>query len=150
MNIWIYEAATPQQRLASHKAIGRKLQDLEAGKDYIVQVKVKKNIRSIKQNAFFHAVCQLYAVYTGHTLEEIKDEFKRARWFEMREDKLGRQFKRLKSTAGLDTAEFASVCNNLLQWGREEFPGCIVPEPQDMDYKMWMDIQNDYEAAFKG
>lgn len=113
-------------------------------------VKEKRNIRSVKANAFFHAICQLYAINTGHTLEEIKDEFKRARYYELIVDKRGREFKRLKSTSGLDTAEFASVCNNLLQWGREEFPEVIVPQRKDMDYIKWMDIQNDYEQAFRG
>lgn len=146
MKSYLYEPGND----ASHKEIGRILRELPKDKKYIISIKRNKAIRSISANAFFHAVCQIYAIYTGHTLQEIKDEFKRDRFFEMTTDKLGRQFKRLKSTGDLDTAEFAAVCNNLIQWGHEQFPAVIVPRKEDLTYIQWINVENEYEKVFSG
>lgn len=119
-------------------------------REYIISLKLNRNIRSIPQNAMFHAICQIYAMYTGHTLEEIKDEFKRERFYELKVDKQGNEFKRLKSTKGLDTLEFTSLINNLMQWGQEHHPTCIVPRREDMHYQRLMEIEDQYEREFSG
>lgn len=133
----------------SKRALYRTLKELPEG-EYVYEIKKNRPIKSSKQSNFFHAVCQIYAMYTGHTLQEIKDEFKRDRFFEIVVDKQGKEFKRLKDTAGLPDDEYSALINNLLQWGREKFPDCIIPRKEDFTYKMWLDIQNNYERDFSG
>jgi hypothetical protein len=152
MRNYLYDASSPEAHAISHKEIGKKLQEM--GKEYpgkyIISWKRHKQIRSMKANAFFHAVCQIYAMYSGHTVDEIKHEFKMARFYTLETDKLGREFKRGKSSSGLDTGEFAAVCNNLLEWGKDEFPAVIVGRKEDMTYIQWLNIQDEYEKVFSG
>jgi len=134
-----------------HAEFGRKVwAESEEGVEYIYTRKVNRPIRSIPQNKMFHAICQVFAMYTGHTIEEIKDEFKRERYFEMRTDKQGVLFKRLKSTSKADTSEFTWLINNLLEWGRDKWPSCIVPRKEDMSYLMLIEIEEQYEREFFG
>ncbi len=118
--------------------------------EYIILIKKNKPKHSIKQSNFFHAICQLYAIQTGHYLEEIKDEFKRDRFFEMKVDKQGREFKRLKPTADLDEAEYSVLNTLLLEWGKEKHPEVVVPKKGDLTYIQWMNIGNEYTRTFSG
>jgi hypothetical protein len=144
MNTFVYKANDPQ----SHKQLGKELGKLESG-EWIISWKINRPIRSISQNKFFHAVCKVYAIYTGHTLEEIKDEFKRDCFFEMKVDKQGVEFKRLKSTAKLDSAQFTHLCNALLQWGLDKHAECYVPRKEDMTYQTLMEIDERYEREIE-
>lgn len=137
------------KRHDSHLKVGRALQELPDGKRYIVTVKLHRFIHSQAQRAYFHVICTVYAIHTGHTMEEIKDEFKRARYFELREDKFGKEFKRLKSTADADEAEYAWLITNLLQWAAEEFPAVVMPRKQDHDYEHWLEIETAIEEEYR-
>lgn len=145
----LIELTTPELRAQTKERINKMIDEMPDG-EYIGDIKKNLPIRSIKANKFFHAVCNVYAIYTGHTMQEIKDEFKRDRFFEMRVDKQGREYKHLKETSGLDTKEYASVCNNLLQWGREKHPEITIERQEDMDYQRWMEIENEYNRVFSG
>lgn len=153
MKKWIYDTKK-EYRAAAHKEIGRKLMELQEDKRFIIEVKVLRTIHSIPQMQYFHVVCTIYATHTGHTMEEIKDEFKRARFFEMKIDKFGREFKRLKPTSGLDVAEYASLINNLLQWGLEEYPQVIIKKKEDLTYEKWIEyeslVDEEYENMMRG
>lgn len=141
-------------RSMSHADIGKKFQELPEGKRFKIEVSEIKVIHSIPQSAYFHVICSIYAIHTGHTLQEIKDEFKSARFFEIIVDKQGQEFKRLKSTSKLNVTEYASVINNLLQWGLENWPECTVKKKGDMDYIQWMEyeaeVKNEYNRSFSG
>lgn len=165
MKKFVYDTSN-QTRASDHAKIGKYLKELSQGdpekikagtktpKRYTVEIKELKVIHSIPQMAFFHVVCQIYALYTGHLLEEIKDEFKKECFYEIIRDKQGNEFKRLKSTSGLDKDEYSSLINNLLEWGRKHHPTVIVPKREDMDYRRWMefeiDVKNQYEKEFSG
>lgn len=125
------------------------LKELKPG-EYIYEIKKLRAIRSIKQNSFYWAVIQLYAIHTGHTAKEIEFMFKMARWHEEVEYPSGKRVTIPKDTHDLDTAEFSVVVNNLLQWGSEEFPAVIVPRREDLTYAQWMEIGNQYERTFSG
>jgi hypothetical protein len=145
-NFFIYKK-TPD----IHAQFGKYVWDTaNEGVEYIFTRKVNRAIRSLPQNRLFHVICQIYAMYTGHTMQEIKDEFKSERFFKMETDKQGVLFKRLRSTAKLDTTEFTSLVNNLLEWGRDKWPKCVVPRKEDMNYIMLMEIESQYEREFFG
>ena len=131
----------------SHQDLGRELMKLEDG-EYLISWKKNRNIRSIPQNRLFHALCSVYAMYSGYTLEEIKDDFKRDCFYEIKFGKQGQEIKRLKETRGLDTAEFTRVVNQLMLWGSQRWPECIVPRREDVDYKMLMEIETNYDLEF--
>ncbi len=144
--IGLYDNRTQQGKDAFYKVLKELPPD-----EYYYELKKNLPVQSIGQVRKFHAVCQQYAIYTGLTMEEMKNEFKKARYFEMITDKQGREFKRLKSTNEIkDVAEYAALINNLIQWGREQMPEFHLTDPKDMSYVEWMNLQNDYEASFSG
>lgn len=144
--ILIYIAGDNQ----SHKRLGEELRKLPEG-EYVIKINKNRPIRSISANNFFWAIIQLYATHTGHTSKEIDNLFRMDRFFEIIEyPKSGKREKIPKETHDLNTAEFAAVCNNLLQWGRENFPEIIVPRKEDLTYAQWMQIQTDYEKVHSG
>lgn len=149
MKIWLYDAKDDGTRAVSHKQIGRNLQALPGGREYRIEVKVNRNVRSLPQNAMLHAIAQIYAIYTGHTVDEIKDMWKKEYWFEWKTNKLGQEYKRLKSvTEAEDTKTFSELINTMLQWGQKAYPECIVPRPEDINYIRLMEIQNEYSESF--
>lgn len=153
MKKWIYDTKK-ETRAAAHKETGRKLMELKDDKRYIIQVTVARTIHSVPQSAYFHVVCTIYAIHTGHTMQEIKDMFKEDRFFEIKVDKFGKEFKRKKETSGLDVAEYAAVITNLLQWGRENFPEVVVKRKEDMTYEKWIEyesmVEEEYENMMRG
>jgi hypothetical protein len=153
MKRFIYDTNKAIRKM-SHEDVGKKFQELPEGKRYKIEVTEIKVIHSIPQSAYFHVLCSIFAIHTGHTLQEIKDEFKKDRFFEIIVDKQGQEFKRLKSTSKLNVTEYASVINNILQWGREKWPECVVKRKEDMDYLQWMEfeaaVKNEYNKTFSG
>ncbi len=142
------------ERDESHRKLGREIQGLPEGKKFKVEISELKVIHSISQSAYFHVVCSIFAIHTGHTLQEIKDDFKKDRFFEIIVDKQGKEFKRLLPTSGLNVTEYASLINNLLQWGLDHWPKCVVSKKEDMDYIQWMEyetaVKNEYNKTFSG
>lgn len=135
----------------SHQAFGKKLWETYESGEFVITVKKNKPIRSLGANNYFHMILSIYATYTGHYLDEIKGEFKYdIGYYDIITDKLGKQFKRLKSTSKADTTEMASLTNQLEQWGRNKFPECIIPRKEDATYIQWLEVQNQYERTFSG
>lgn len=138
-----------------HQVLGRTFMRLPDG-EYIISWKRNRNIRSLPQLRLAHVICKIYGMYTGHTLEEIKDEFKRERFYEIKIDKQGKEFKRLKSFSKdfdgrpWDTIEMTSLINNILDWGHTHHPLCVVPRKEDIDYIRLMEIEQDYDIEFSG
>lgn len=134
-----------------HETFGKKLWNMAESGEFIISVKKNKPIRSLGSNNYFHMILSIYATYTGHYIDEIKDEFKNdIGYYDIITDKLGKPFKRLKSTSKADTTEMASVINQFEQWGRDKFPECIVPRKEDATYIQWLEVQNQYERTFSG
>lgn len=146
----IYDAKDETTRAASHKAVGKILQELPAG-EYAIKIVKNRHIRSLGKNAEYHAIWHIYAIHTGHYIDELKKEFyDKIGFYELHTDARGKTTKRYKSSADLDEVQMQALINQQAQWGREEFPEVIVPRPQDRDYKLWMDIQNEYNKTFSG
>ena len=135
---------------AIHKEVGQKLWELDAHK-YVLRVTKNNPIRSLGANNYFHMVLSIFASYTGHYIDEVKDEFKYdIGYYDILVDKLGKPFKRLKSTSKEDSAGMASLTNQLIQWGREKIPNCVIPRLEDTTYLHWFEVQNNYENTFRG
>jgi hypothetical protein len=145
MKVFLYTAGDPN----SHKELGRKLQELESGKEYIIEVKKNRAIRSLSQNKYYWVILQIIAISTGEydkdTLHDTCKKKFNGHWvhFPSGDEYLG------KSTSDLDSAEFTAYLNRVKQWALEEF-NIIIPEPKDIDYKRWMEIENSYDEHFHG
>lgn len=153
MKKWVYDTKK-ETRAEAHKELGKKLQSLPDNKRFKIEVSELRVIHSDSQSAYFHVICSIYSIETGMTLQEIKDEFKRDRFYEIKTDKFGREFKRLKSTSGLDVAQYASVINNLLDWGREKFPEVEIRERDKYTSDQWFEhqaaVEDEYDRVFSG
>lgn len=133
---------------ASHKALGAELRKLPDG-EYCIEVKKNRPIRSMKANKYYFAILKIIGTATGHTHEELHEIMK----LKFNSDlihfpKSGSQIIG-KTTSDLDTAEFAAYINRVKKFSIEEF-GLIIPEPKDLDYARWMEIENSYNRTFSG
>ncbi len=157
-----YTAGGPETP-AEHKAIGQYLQSLKPG-NYLVEVKKNRPIRSLNANKYYHVIVNIIAIETGHTHEELhealKMKFNSKKIFIERKEKGMTEAEQVAerlvpsmiipgSTADLDTAEFASYINRIKHWAAEELH-IIIPEAKDIDYKRWMEIENQYRDVFRG
>lgn len=134
----------------SHKKVGRVLQELPEG-DYVISVKKNKPIRSLKANSYYHLVWNIYAIHTGHYIDELKKEFyDHIGFYDLFEDSRGVITRRYKSSAKCDKTEMAALINQQLEWGRHEFPEVIIPRLEDTTYLQWMEIENQYNKTFSG
>lgn len=150
MRTFIYTSGDPQ----SHKEAGRKLQELPLTKDgkgidYAIVIKQNRPVRSLSSNKYYHAVLNIIAIHTGHDHDFLHDEMKRKFNSEtVFFPKSGTVIKP-KSTADLDTKEFGAFVNRVKLWAMDEF-SIVIPEPEDVTYQRWMEIQNEYSRAFSG
>lgn len=145
MKLFTYTAGD----VASHAQLGKDLQAMKAG-EYIVQVKRRKPIRSISANAYYWVILNIISMSTG--------EYDRDRLHEICKRKFNGELIQLpkggteligRSTADLDSKEFAGYVTRVKQWALDEW-GIIIPELKDIDYKRWMEITNAYDDNFSG
>lgn len=118
--------------------------------DYLSEVKKKRAIRSLDANKYYHALIKVVSIETGHYADEIENMFKMARHYEIIYYPSGQSEKIPKRTSNLDTKEFAAMCNNFVQWVKDEFPTIKFKRREDTTYEQWMEINDSYEQAFSG
>lgn len=111
------------------------LKELEARKEYLVsrgaviELKEKREQRSIPHNAYFHVVCSLLGLHTGYELEEIKKLLKEH--FGYTYEKNGKVF--LKSTAKMDDKELAEFIEKIRNLSSKYY-GYEIPDANE--YKL--------------
>lgn len=118
--------------------------------EYILTIKKKKHIRSLDQNSYYWALLTIISAESG--------EYDRDRLHSICAKKFNGELVHLpkspaerigRSTATLDTPEFAAYVSRVKAWARDEFD-MIIPEKQDVTYQMWADIEENYEKTFIG
>ena len=145
MKIMLYKSGDAQ----SHKETGRKLAELPPD-EYVLTIKKNRNIRSLRQNSYYHVILNIIAIHTGHDKDEIEYMFKTNKWYNIKTLPDGIEMRVPKKTSDKDTKEFAIMLNHLFQWRIDNWPELIIPERKDVDYKKWMEIENEYNTAFSG
>lgn len=138
---------------SSFKQLGSYLRELgktKAGKDFCVVVKQNRPVRSLSQNGFYHIVLTLICTEANqYTHEQLHEICKRKFNYEMVQfPKSGYEVVG-KSTANLDSLEFASYVNRVVQWAREEF-NIVIPEREAIDYATQVEIGNQYDKSIQG
>jgi len=144
MKVLLYNAGDAE----SHKKLGRELALLDKA-EYVITVKKNRAVRSLSQNKYYHAILKIIAIDTGHTHEELHEICKKK--FNGKAITFPKGGMEIvgQSTSDLDTGEFTGYINRVKQWAIDEFE-IVIPEAKDVDYKQWMDIENNYEKSFNG
>jgi|SRR5690242_5489704 len=144
MTIHVYKAGDE----AEHQKFGRLLRELPPG-DYCITIKKNKPIRSLNANKYYHATLNIIGAESGITHERLHEICKRKFNAEIVQLPRGGAEIMGRSTADMDTKEFAAYVNQVKQWAIDEF-NIVIPEPQDVTYEMWMKIQNSYTKVHEG
>lgn len=101
----------------------------------VFEIKEKRKRRSISQNNYLHLILSWFALETGYTMEEVKQEiFKKVvNPGTFYEGEFGRLVKieRWRSTANLNTAEMTLCIDRFRHYSAKE-AGIYLPEPEDM------------------
>lgn len=133
----------------SHQELGKKLSELPKG-DYIVKIERNKPIRSIDQNAYYWKVLQIISISTG---EYDTDRLHRIckRKFNSKVEDLPKSgsIVTTESTTELNESEFLAYVRLVKKWAEDEFD-VIIPEKKDLSYKLYMEIQDNYNQTFQG
>lgn len=113
----------------------------------VFEIKEKRKRRSISQNNYLHLILSWFALETGYTMEEVKQEiFKKiVNPNTFYEGEFGRivRIERWRSTANLNTAEMTLCIDRFRDYSSKE-AGIYLPEPDDLSLisEMEKEIEN--------
>lgn len=113
-------------------------------KKYSFELKRKLPKRSISQNSYLHLLFSWFALQTGYTAEEVKQEiFKKiVNTNTFYEGEFGEIIKieRWRSTASLNTQEMTLCIDRFRDYSAKE-AGIYLPEPRELAIIQEMEIQ---------
>lgn len=123
----------PQNRIEVNRAIEKIKYFISEGK--IFELKAKRERRTISQNSYLHLLFSWFALETGYTTDEVKqDIFKKiVNTNTFYEGEFGKLIKieRWRSTASLNTEEMTLCINRFRDYASKE-AGIYLPEPTDL------------------
>lgn len=105
-------------------------------KGAILDLKEKRNRRSISQNSYLHLILAYFALQTGYTAGEVKqDIFKKiVNSVTFYDGEFGDlKIERWRSTADLSTVELTSCIEKFRHYSNE-VAGIYLPAPEDLVY----------------
>ena len=130
-----------------HSQLGQKLKDLAPG-EYIIEVKRNRPIKSFGQSKYlFGVVYKTIAAETGMNTDELHEIFKLKFNAQEKFFPNGRREVLPGSTKDLDTAEMTSFITKVKHYAAEEL-NIHIPELCDVDYKLWMEINERHVKVF--
>jgi len=110
----------------------------------VFEIKEKRKRRSISQNNYLHLILAWFALKTGYTAEEVKQEiFKKiVNPNTFYDGEFGKLIKieRWRSSANLDTAEMTLCIDRFRDYSSKE-AGIYLPEPNDLNHLRELEIQ---------
>ena len=113
-------------------------------KKKVFELSEKRKKRSISQNSYLHLILSFFALKTGYTLDEVKQEiFKKiVNPVTFYEGEFGELVKieRWRSTANLDTKELTLCIDRFRDYVSKE-AGIYLPEPKDLSMLRDIEIQ---------
>jgi hypothetical protein len=141
--IFHYNPTEPRQ----HSELGARLRELSPG-EYIVRVTRNRPIKSLGQSKYlFGVVYKTIAMETGMDDEQLHEIFKRK--FNPEQKTLGKAVVEVVggSTKNFDTGEMTSFITKVKHFAAEEL-NIHIPELKDVDYKLWMEINERHDRVF--
>lgn len=110
----------------------------------VFEIKEKRERRSISQNSYLHLILAWFALETGYTEDEVKQEiFKKVvNYMTFYEGEFGKLVKieRWRSTADLKTDEMTLCIDRFRDYASKE-AGIYLPEPKDLALLREIEIQ---------
>ena len=94
----------------------------------IVELKKKREARTIDQNSYLHVLLGVLALEFGYTIEEVKQVFKKKRKDLFTYKKNGYTFTR--GTSGLNTFECSQFTDWLIEWANVNY-GIRLMTPEE-------------------
>jgi hypothetical protein len=123
----------PKKELDKKRAVDRINHFIAKGK--VFELTEKKEKRTIRQNRYMHLIFSWFALETGYTEEEVKQEiFKKivnANLFYEGEHGQLVKIERWRSTSDLDTGELTVAIDRFRNYASKE-AGIYLPEPKDL------------------
>ena len=124
------------------KKLEKRLEFLK-GKQARIELNEFKPRRTSSQNRYFHSVCGLLGNELGYTIEEMKVVIKDELDF-MQYEKGGKKFR--KSTADLDTVEFAKLIDYVIKLGDDH--GVRIPTPDEYRAHQW-EVEKEFDNIYE-
>lgn len=103
----------------------------------VVEVKEKRDTRTLKQNSYLHTILAYFASEYGCSIDEAKIDFYKRECnkdlYEVeKENRHGKTVKTLRSSASLDTEEMTLSIERFRNWSAS-VAGIYLPSPSDND-----------------
>lgn len=116
------------QKMSAKKAID----ELPGNGRFEVVIKRHQKPRSVDQNALMWKWLEILGNDLGYSKNEMYDEACRVLLgSETKQSPFtGEEYQRLRTSSGLDKAEFSAFLDDLYRWALNEF-NCILPLPED-------------------
>ena len=118
----------------------------------IVELTEKKPKRSLQSNKYLHVILGYFACETGNTLEWVKQQYYKklvnpSNFIREKDDKYLGRIKILRSSADLDSAEFALTIDRFRNWASAQC-GIYLPSPDEDRLIQLMEIEIERNKEF--
>lgn len=118
----------------------------------IVELTEKKPKRSLQSNKYLHVILGYFACETGNTLEWVKQQYYKklvnpSIFIREKDDKYLGRIKILRSSADLDSAEFALTIDRFRNWASAQC-GIYLPSPDEDRLIQLMEIEVERNKEF--
>lgn len=136
----LYDLSNPLQ-LESFKVKSEALKK----KGCIVELTEKKPQRSLQANKYLHVILSYFALEIGETMEWVKQKYYKALvnqelYVREKDDKYLGKVKYLRSSADLDSAEFALSIDRFRNFASQE-AGIYLPSPNEHAFLQQIEIE---------
>lgn len=118
----------------------------------IIELTEKKPRRSLQANKYLHVILAYFASQIGETTEYVKQKYYKAlvnpqTFIREREDRFLGKVRYLRSSADLDSAEFALTIDRFRNWASMEV-GIYIPSPDEDRLIQLMEIEAERNSRF--
>ena len=118
----------------------------------IIELTEKKPRRSLQANKYLHVILAYFASQIGETTEYVKQKYYKAlvnpqTFIREREDRFLGKVSYLRSSADLDSAEFALTIDRFRNWASMEV-GIYIPSPDEDRLIQLMEIEAERNNRF--
>lgn len=116
-----------------------------AKKGGIVELTEKKQQRSLQANKYLHVILSYFALETGETMEWVKQKYYKALvnqelFIREKDDKYLGKVKYLRSSADLDSSEFALSIDRFRNFASHE-AGIYLPSPNEHEFLQSIEVE---------
>lgn len=132
----------------SHRMVGKTLSELPEA-EYVIEIKKKRQIRSLSANRYYHFILNIISVHTGHSHEELHEALKLKFNGQIIHFPKGGSQMIGGSTANLETDQFTAYVNRVKQFALDEF-SIVLPEAGEVTNQHEMEAENNYESTQSG